>query len=171
MRYFLLLLSTIFIVSCADSHQILRASNTSVNLNPQASAYISLSHDGRYGNTSYSGSAATVSQIILLALSKHLTEIDTAHEYESFKEALNTAKRRKVTYLIFPSILEWEDRATEWSGIPDRATVKLAIIQTSSGKTIDSVIIKGVSGLSTFGGDHPQDLLKKPLTDYVKTLF
>jgi hypothetical protein len=31
-----------------------------------------------------------------------------------------------------------------------------------SGKTMDSAIIKGKSGIATLGGDHPQDLLVKP---------
>jgi hypothetical protein len=36
---------------------------------------------------------------------------------------------------------------------------------------MDSVIIKGKSGLATFGGDHPQDLLAKPVSAYVNGLY
>ena len=171
MRYIFLLLSTLLIISCADSHQIVRTSKSTVHISTQSSAYISIPRDGRYGSTLYYGSGATVSQAILLGMSKQLNQVETGHEYESYKEALATAKTNKVDYLIFPVILEWEDRATEWSGIPDKASIKISIIQTSTGKTLDSIIIKGRSGIASFGGDHPQDLLTKPIAEYVKTLF
>ena len=171
MRYLILLLVTIFITSCADSHQILRTSSKSINLKTDSSAYISIPRDGRYGQTNYTGSGVTVSQNVLLAFSKHLTQVETGHEYQSYKESLNYAQTNNFDYLIFPSILEWEDRATEWSGIPDKASIKISIIKVSTSKTIDSAIIKGKSGLATFGGDHPQDLLVKPVDDYVNTLF
>ena len=171
MRYYLLLLSTLLIVSCADSHQILRTSTSSVKLDANSSAYISIPRDGQYGQTKYHGSGTTVSQAILLSLSKHLTQVETGHGYQSYKDALAYAKANDFNYLFFPSILAWEDRATEWSGIPDKASIKISIIQSSTEKTLDSIIIQGTSGLGTFGGDHPQDLLTKPISDFVKTLF
>lgn len=171
MRHFKLLLIFLLITSCADSHQILRTSDKSIKLNASSPAYISIPKDGRYGEIIYTGSGATVSQVILLAFSKHLTQVETGHQYQSYKEALNYAKENKFEYLIFPSVLAWEDRATEWSGIPDKAAIKISIIKTATSKTLDSAIIKGKSGLGTFGGDHPQDLLTKPVSDYVNQLF
>lgn len=171
MRNYLLLLIAAFLMSCADSHQILRTSQNAIKLDNKASAYISIPRDGQYGNINYAGSGTTVSQIILLSFSKYLTQVETGYEHQSFKDALAYAKKNEIDYLIFPSILSWEDRATEWSGIPDKASIKIAIIKVSNSKTMDSAIIKGKSGVATFGGDHPQDLLVKPINDYVKTLF
>lgn len=37
--------------------------------------------------------------------------------------------------------------------------------------TIDSVVIKGKSGWATLGGDYPQDLLPKPVEEYVRTWY
>jgi hypothetical protein len=73
--------------------------------------------------------------------------------------------------LLYPQILQWEDRATEWSGKPDIAAVKLSVLSTDTGALLDSVIIEGKSGLATFGGDHPQDLLPKPMAEYAASLF
>lgn len=171
MRYIILILFSILVTSCADSTQILRTSTKIIHLKPTSTAYISIPKDGRYGNNNYYGSGATASQILLLSFSKHLTQVETGNEYQSYKEALNYAKENKFEYLIFPLILEWEDRATEWSGIPDKVSIKISIINIATSKTLDSVIINGTSGLSTFGGDHPQDLLKKPIDDYVSKLF
>ncbi|NCF25983.1 MAG: DUF4823 domain-containing protein [Gammaproteobacteria bacterium] len=41
----------------------------------------------------------------------------------------------------------------------------------STGEVIDSALIDGKSKWATFGGDHPQDLLEKPLADYARSLF
>jgi Domain of unknown function (DUF4823) len=67
--------------------------------------------------------------------------------------------------------LQWEDRATEWSAKPDVASVKISIVAAKSGQLIDSAVINGKSGLATFGGDHPQDLLPKPMADYASSMF
>ncbi|WP_333692374.1 DUF4823 domain-containing protein [Pseudomonas syringae] len=65
----------------------------------------------------------------------------------------------------------YQDRATEWSMIPDKVEIKVDVVQVSSGDVISSGIIKGKSGLSTLGGDHPQDLLPEPVAEFVDSLF
>lgn len=80
-------------------------------------------------------------------------------------------RKSEFKYLVYPTILHWEDRATEWSALPDRVEVKIDLIETATGKLLDSVVIRGKSGLATLGGDHPQDLLPKPVDEFVSTLF
>jgi hypothetical protein len=70
-----------------------------------------------------------------------------------------------------PEILHWEDRATEWSGIPDRVEVKLLVLEAQGNKEIASIVISGKSKWATFGGDHPQDLLPEPIKQYVESLY
>ncbi|TPH14711.1 DUF4823 domain-containing protein [Litorilituus lipolyticus] len=53
----------------------------------------------------------------------------------------------------------------------DKADIKIVVVDVKTLEVKSSVIIKGSSGLATFGGDHPQDLLPKPTSDYIKTLF
>jgi hypothetical protein len=171
MRFLAIIGIISFLFGCADSHQLVRAGNTTVKLEPSKNVYISIPHDGKYGQINYQGSGVNVSQIILTAFSKYSNTADTGHEYQSFEDALAYAKESGYGYLVFPTILEWEDRTTEWSGIPDAASIKIAIINTETGKTIDSAMIKGKSGLATFGGDHPQDLLPEPVEEYVGSLF
>ncbi|MCU7844307.1 MAG: DUF4823 domain-containing protein [Candidatus Thiodiazotropha sp. (ex Monitilora ramsayi)] len=171
MRFIVFLASLFFLSGCADSHQLMRTVNSSVKLERSASVYIAVPRDGQYGQTMYQGSGVNTSQIILLEFLKYIASVQTGFDYQTYKEAFTYAKDKKYNYLVFPTILEWEDRATEWSGIPDKASIKIAIISTETGKTIDSAIIKGKSGLATFGGDHPQDLLPKPVEEYVGTLY
>jgi hypothetical protein len=47
----------------------------------------------------------------------------------------------------------------------------LVVIDLASGQPVSSATIDGTSGLATFGGDHPQDLLPEPIKKYVDQLF
>ena len=156
---------------CADSHQLIRPSQKSQKLERNVKFYVSMPRDGRYGQITYHGSGANATQIVTQAFAHYSSRIESASSFQTFEEALGAAKGVGATYLVIPVILEWEDRATEWSGIPDRASINISITDARTSETIDSVTVKGKSGLATFGGDHPQDLLPKPVGEYVKSLF
>lgn len=157
--------------ACADTHQLLRTGREIPKLEKSKTVYVSLPKDGRYGQTVYSGSGQNTTQIVLMAFSQYAKKVESGYEYQTFEEALSAARKYGATYLVVPTILVWEDRATEWSGIPDKASIRITITDTGNAEAIDSVIINGKSGLATFGGDHPQDLLPKPVAEYVKSLF
>lgn len=61
-------------------------------------------------------------------------------------------------HYIIPEILHWEDRATEWSGKPDKIEIKVTIHEGQDSKELTSAIISGKSKWATFGG-------------YLKTFF
>ncbi len=172
MKLLCIIIISAVLIGCADTHELLRGSEGGkVLLNRNASAYVAIPRDGVYGGTTYKGSGQNTAQVILAAFSKYLSQVVTAQAYEDYKESLDRAKKEGYNYLIFPAILEWEDRATEWSAIPDRVSVKVTVVDTNTGRVVNSAIVKGKSGLATFGGDHPQDLLPKPVGDYVSSLF
>jgi Domain of unknown function (DUF4823) len=111
------------------------------------------------------------SQAVSAAFAPFMRSITVSPKPEEFDQALQSAKSGNYTYLIYPQILHWEDRATEWSAKPDVAFVKVSIINARTAEVIDSAIINGKSGLATFGGDKPQDLIPKPLSEYAASLF
>jgi hypothetical protein len=76
-----------------------------------------------------------------------------------------------MTYVFEPVILQWEDRATEWSGKPDRIQIKILLWNPLAKKVVSTAIERASSKWGTFGGDHPQDLLKKLLETYSDRLF
>jgi hypothetical protein len=159
------------LVGCADSHQIIRAPGSSQSLSSGSTGYVAIPADGRYGKTTYSGSGAITAQIIAAAFAPYLSKLTVGERVEDRNSARTAAKREGATYLLFPEILQWEDRATEWSSKPDIADVKLSVISVGTGEVIDSAVISGKSGLATFGGDRPEHLLPKPMSDYAATLF
>jgi len=77
----------------------------------------------------------------------------------------------RYEYYIQSEILHWEDRATEWSGLPDRIEIKISVYDTHSGAELASSILSARSKWATFGGDHPQDLLPEPVKQYVESLY
>ena len=171
MRLISVVLFVTLLTACADSHQLMRMGGGLKTLDRGGMVYVSVPGDGRYGQTTYIGSGQNTTQIVVLAFSQHANRVESGHEQQDFDSALTAARKISAKYLVVPTILEWEDRATEWSGIPDKASIKLAVVDVDTGATIDTVIIKGKSGLATFGGDHPQDLLPKPVGEYVNSLY
>lgn len=73
-------------------------------------------------------------------------------------------------YYVVPEILHWEDRATEWSGIPDKVEIKISVFDKRQTE-LASTLISGKSKWVSPGGDHLQDLLAEPLNRCIESLY
>jgi hypothetical protein len=156
---------------CADTTKLIRLSPPSAPLDRNLPAFIATSRDGAYGSQRYGGSGRTTSLLLARALSPHVSRCETADVYSAFEVTLGEARRWGARYLFVPAILHWEDRATEWSGKPDKVEVRIDVYDAQSGIVIHSALVTGQSGLATFGGDHPQDLLPGPFDEFARSLF
>lgn len=166
------LILLIVLVGCADTHTLIRQNPAPITtISPKQSFYISLSRDGLYGDEPYPGSGLTLSQAILSSFASYARRVEVATTVESYDEARKRALDKQYEYLVYPTILHWENRATEWNGIPDRVKVKIEVVKAQDDSVFDSVIIEGTSGMWTFGGDNPQDLLPQPIEEFVTSLF
>ena len=160
------------LAGCADSHQIARTNpNSTVRLSRDDVFFVAVPRDGAYGSKVYARSGEMTAGVIVGALARKGARADRADAYATLPASLDAARAAGATFLVYPTIIAWEDRATEWSGKSDVAEVRIEIVSVASGKVADSVIIKGKSGWATLGGDHPQDLLPKPIGDYFNALF
>jgi Domain of unknown function (DUF4823) len=86
-------------------------------------------------------------------------------------DCLKIMPTERFEYYVEPEILRWEDRATEWSGKPDKIEIKISVYNARLGTEVASSVLSASSKWATFGGDHPQDLLPEPLTKYVESLY
>lgn len=161
----------IAVAGCTDTHKLVRPTESAAPLSAAASGYVALPADGRYGDTLYSGSGMQTAQGVATAFARYLKAISVATAIEDVETARRSAQEGGYDYLLFPQILHWEDRATEWSGKSDRISVKLSVIRTENGEVVDSAVVDGKSKWMTMGGDHPQDLLAAPFNEYSKKLF
>ena len=165
-------LAAIMLTGCADSHQLIRnEASQSIQLSSNDTLYIAMPEDGAYGEQAYQGSGQNTAQIIYAAFAKHTRSAEVGRSTQSFQHALEATARSGQKYLVYPTILHWEDRATEWSSIPDKVEIKIEVVNTATGDAISSAVITGKSGLATFGGDHPQDLLPEPVEEFVSALY
>jgi len=169
MKYLYLVLALLLVTGCADKHKLIKSSDTSVKLETKKKVYVAVPKNGTFNNRTYKHSGKYVADAVLKAFSPYNTKVEIGQSYQSFDVAVSNAKA--YDYMIYSTILHWEDRATEWNGLPDRMSVKVDVIDTKTKQLISSVTVEGTSGLGTFGGDHPQDLLKAPLEEFANSLY
>jgi len=163
---------TFLLYACADTTRVTQDSKyDQISIAPTSTAYVSVPEDGQYGTKNYSGSGSSVASIIRASLLVHLVQANVGTKFETYNQAISSAKESSADYLFFPTILHWEDRNTEWSGIPDKVQVRIVVVDLAKSEVVSAAIVDGTSGVATFGGDHPQDLLSEPISKYVDGLF
>lgn len=110
-------------------------------------------------------------QALVAALSPAVGAVKSSNGSVDRTQGLAQAKQGGFTHYAEPIIVLWEDRATEWSGRPDRIVIRITILGVGSGQIVDASTIQGSSKWATLGGDHPQDLLPVPMRRYVAGLI
>lgn len=167
----LLIVGTITLIAGCTStykHSELQAANE--KLDSSEGVLISVPEDGWYGNTQYKNSGRMTANAVRAAFSKHATLADIAKSCKR-EQCLQNIDTQKYGYFVKPVILHWEERATEWSGKPDRVEIQIVVYDTDTKDELANASYTGKSKWATFGGDHPQDLLPEPTNEYVKSLY
>ncbi len=141
---------------------------SSVKLIHGLSVTIATPVDGRYETTVYKTSGVMTAGAVRAAFARYTNNVKVS---DSCADLPCIRQKSGSDYYVVPEILHWEDRATEWSGIPDKIEVKLAIYASEGDEPLASTIVSGKSKWATFGGDHPQDLLSKPIEEYIKAQY
>ena len=140
-------------------------------ISTEGSAFILTAKDGSYGSKIYPGSGRMLTHATQVAVSRFLNHVEIAQGFNSREEAFVQARSKNISYVFEPTILNWEDRSTEWSGRPDRIAIKIVVWDPVSGKTLASGTERASSKWGTFGGDHPPDLLPRALENFTTRLF
>jgi hypothetical protein len=169
-RLSMIALLTVFCAGCATTYEQFGAYRHQP-LNPGTPAFVAMPEDGRCGKENYHGSGAITAAVVTAEFARWLQPIHVAERPGTVAENLERARGAGCVYLIVPEILHWEDRATEWSGRPDRLEVRITTFDAATSQAMCSTILRGKSSFWTLGGDQPQDLLTKPIAGYVNGLF
>lgn len=133
--------------------------------------YVAIPVDATFKKTVAQGSGKLTAQAIMVALNRYTKSVYLGKFPESATEALESARRYNAEYLVYPNLLKWEDRATEWSGRRDRLEVKIDLIDLADSRVAFSREISATGKWMTDGGDTPNDLLEQPVEEYVNALF
>lgn len=155
------------LTGCTSTYnrQILKAPGE--RLQADHSVVIQTPRDGQYGAQKYARSGEMTADAFREGFLRYSSDVKFAKAEQSKTEYSGQSNM----YFAEPVILHWEDRATEWSGKPDRIEIKLNVYDTRSMELLSSAMLSGKSKWATFGGDHPQDLLQKPIKEYLDTLY
>jgi hypothetical protein len=170
MRIPILLILAILISGCASMYEQNVLTQPTARLVTGKSVVIATPANGFYESTEYRASGRATALAIRAAFARFSNMITVVPECSDLV-CLKGIQTSRFDYYVIPEILHWEDRATEWSGKPDRITIKVSIHEGQNWKELASTIISGTSKWATLGGDHPQDLLPEPLNKYIESLF
>ncbi|EMU1126976.1 DUF4823 domain-containing protein [Citrobacter sp. CK184] len=170
MKRFLLVSAVILLAGCSAKYNTNNIQSNTEQLVKDAPVAISMPSDGVYETRTYAGSGNSTATALKAAFLRHSDNVAIYADCEDVT-CLKNNHTIHHGYYVVPQILHWEDRATEWSGIPDKIEVKITIYNAESNNRIASTIISGKSKWATFGGDHPQDLLPEPVNSYISSLY
>ena len=105
------------------------------------------------------------------AFKRHTRNLVTSKYPETLPEATNHARDLQYEFIAFPTILKWQDRPTEWTGVRDKLQIKIDLISVETGQVLRTTMIDAKGRWMTDGDDQPQDLLPDPVDKFVRSLF
>ena len=142
--------------------------NPALVLNRKIPAYVAVPADGVDDHGAYQGSGLKVAVAIQAAFAQKIQTVLTGGEHQSLDASLATARSKAIGYLFYPTIVQWEDNPTEWTGEPDRIQIKIELLDVSSGNAIYSTMFTGKSKWMTFG-NVPEEMLPELLAKYANS--
>ena len=169
-RVLMTTVALLFLAGCTSTYRHSDLQVALVKLDPSIGVLISTPENGWYNNTQYQNSGRMTANAVRAAFAKNAKKTDLVSGCKD-EECLNEIDIEKYGYFVKPVILSWEDRATEWSGKPDRIEIQIVIFDAVTKQEIANSTYTGKSKWATFGGDHPQDLLAEPTDTYVNGLY
>lgn len=133
--------------------------------------YVAIPFDVTFKKEVMEGSGKLTAQAFQTAFLKYTRSVYTSKFPESVSEALDIARKGNMEYVLYPTIVKWEDRATEFSGRRDRLTVKAELIDLSTSQVVFAREIEATGKWMTDGGETPKDLLDQPAQQFANAVF
>jgi hypothetical protein len=172
MKKLVVVFMALLLSGCAGVQYNRLAKTEQPKLDPAGSAYVLVPANAMYNITKECiGSGKAIGDLIHSAFSKHLKRVEMAPEGEKLNDGLKKAKDAGFTYLVDSKISRWEDHVTEWNGIQDQIDMQMDILDVQSSNLIDSVEFQGHGTWATWGGYHPQNIVRYQVPEYVDQLF
>jgi len=159
------------LLGCVHKYSLPQASQPEERLRPGTSAYLVLPADGQDDRPrTYANSGTWTQTALAEALEARGVRVIVGGAEQDTSTAITKANDEAADVLVYPRIVHWSDRMTEWSGIPDRITLRIDVYEVPTGNLINRQEIKASSRWATFGGDHPQEFLPELTRLWAATL-
>lgn len=170
MKRFLLLSCLLAAVSCAPAfHNVSFSNPAQGGLFTGSEILLLTPADGASGTKVTPGSGAVVANRVLYQLKTRPCKVTLESNANSIKE-IDDAVLAKYKFVIAPTISNWEDNATAWSGKPCRLRLTFDIYD-SNRNLITSSNIDAQGTSVTMSATDPSDLIDKPLKEILDELF
>ena len=133
--------------------------------------YVALPMDAFYKKQEVMDSGSALQSAIMTALQKYSSMALAARKVETETDALERAAAINAHYLVFASILRWEDHPTEFNGIRDYVVLRLQVFDAQTNQQVHEETLEARSKWLTDGGDKPSDLLPDILKPWAGGFF
>jgi hypothetical protein len=145
---------------------------SSIRLDPGKSVFVAVPVDGQYGSRVYAGTGRTVAQKTAAAFSRYSPRVEVSSSTTTNRDELLAAARRAgAGYLVIPGILHWEQRATEWSGIPSRVSISMTVVDVGTRADLRAGLLESRSAVMTFVRPNPDVLAQNLIDENVALLY
>ena len=171
MRITLLIVLILMLSGCTATYKQNTLAQPSAKLVRGSSVAIATPTNGFCESEEYQASGKMTAYAVRAAFARFSNTITVLPECNNLVCRKVSKASTHYYYYVIPEILNWEERVTEWSGLPDKIEVKIPIYDDQTSRELASTIISGESKWATFGGDHSQDLLPEPINAYVESLY
>ena len=168
-KIFIIFFTALLFISCQSTYKYDINNPSRVPLEKEKAMAIAVSEDGSYGSDIYNGSGRVLANAIRQQLKRYTSNAIILKNNETLKDFSET-EILEYDYIVIPEILHWEDRATAWSGLPDKIEVSIEIYDNQR-KLLKSAILSGKSASMTLGSTDPGELLEEPLANFFKSVF
>lgn len=158
-KIFFGVLLALTLTACVSKYRVDNAVSNSEAIDLKSNILVNLPRDGQFGATAYPRSGVMAAEAIKVELATRGANVVVAEKVVDLETSLEQARANKHRYLLFAQLLHWEDRATQWSGRPDRITMRYDLIDVVTGKSVANTVLSASSKWATLGGDHPEDLV------------
>jgi hypothetical protein len=173
--YRIILLSATLLVAgvgCQSSiKQTQTDAPTAAPLLVNSRVYVAMPEDGLDKKGPVPDSGRRMALALQDAFKKHTRNVLMGRTPETLEQAIGHAREFEYEFVAMPTILKWEDRPTEWTGVRDKLQVKVDLVSVQTGEILRSTMIDGKGRWMTDGDDQPQDMLAEPVDKFVRAMF
>jgi hypothetical protein len=168
-----LLCTLIQVTACTAKYEVsnLGGQEAHIHLDRTAMVYIAVPEDGQFESKSVGGSGQIVAQALGEGFGKRAAKVRIADKYQSRENVLEDARAVGAAYVIVPTIANWEQRATEWSGRPSRLLIRVAVVDAKSAEQLSNTSIEGRSRIMSMTSTSPESLLRDPIESFASSLY
>jgi hypothetical protein len=150
-------------MSCGPNVSVRPASDTTASVGGNDRVCVATAADGRHEMRVYAGSGQKVTTRTADALRQRHADV-VIIGMGDLQQLSEECRSQDGRFVIVPEIRTWEDRASGWSGRPDRVEVQLTLHDAASGTEVRSVSVAAQTGywssaFTEWGNRPPEALL------------